>query len=164
MSKVSVIIPSFNKYNFTRKTLISIINQTYKEIEIIVIDDGSNDDTYKLKYEFKNSIKYYYTENIGASAARNLGIQKSTGDYLSFIDCDDIYEPKKIETSMEILKDNSNYDFVYTDVYLINENDTKIKIKFNLNNHPGSGNIGKKILLSDFTITNSTLVTKKKMF
>ena len=89
MSKVSVIIPAFNKYNCTRKTLISIINQTYKEIEIIVIDDGSNDDTYKLKYEFKNSIKYYYTENIGASAARNLGIQKSTGDYLSFIDCDD---------------------------------------------------------------------------
>ena len=101
MSKVSVIIPAFNKYNLTRKTIVSIINQTYKKIEIILINDGSSDDTYKLKYEFKNSIKYYYTKNKGASAARNLGIQKSTGEYLAFIDCDDIYEPKKIETSIE---------------------------------------------------------------
>ena len=164
MSKVSVIIPAFNKYNFTRKTIVSIINQTYKKIEIILIDDGSTDETYKLKYEFKNLIKYYYTENKGASAARNLGIQKSTGDYLAFIDCDDIYDEKKIETSIEILKDNPNYDFVYTDVYLINENDIKIKYEFNLNNHPGSGNIGKRILLSDFTITNSTLLAKKECF
>ena len=164
MLKVSVIVPAFNKYNFTRKTITSIINQTYKEIEIILIDDGSNDDTYKLKHEFKNSIKYYYTKNIGASAARNLGIKKSTGDYLSFIDCDDIYEPRKIETSIGILKANPSYDFVYTDVYLINEKDDIIKIKFKPNNHPGSGNIVKKILLSDFTITNSTVVAKKECF
>ena len=72
MSKVSVIIPAFNKYNFTRKTLISIINQTYKDIEIIVIDDGSNDDTYKIKYEFKNSIKYYYTKNIFLHSSQKL--------------------------------------------------------------------------------------------
>ena len=164
MSKVSVIIPAFNKYNFTRKTITSIINQTYKEIEIILIDDGSNDDTCKLKHEFKNSIKYYYTENRGVSAARNIGIQKSTGKYLAFIDCDDIFEPKKIETSIGILKVNPSYDFVYTDVYLINEKDVKIKTKFKPNNHPGSGNIGKRILLSDFTITNSTLLAKKECF
>ncbi|SVE63059.1 uncharacterized protein METZ01_LOCUS515913 [marine metagenome] len=70
MSKVSVIVPAFNKYNFTRKTIISIINQTYKEIEIILIDDGSNDDTYKLKHEFKNSIKYYYTELLDLGVAK----------------------------------------------------------------------------------------------
>ena len=71
---------------------------------------------------------------------------------------------KKLKQVLRILLANPSYDFVYTDVYFINEYDNKIKIKFNLNNHPGSGNIGKKILLSDFTITNSTLLAKKKCF
>lgn len=164
MDKVSIIIPAFNKYNLTKKTINSIIDQTYKNIEIILINDGSTDDTSKLENEFKDIIKYYYTKNCGASASRNLGILKSTGDYLAFIDCDDIYLPTKLEKSINILKLNPDYDFLYTDVFLIDKNDEHINYEYKPLNHPGSGYIGKKILLSDFTITNSTLVVKKKCF
>tara|TARA_Y100000590_G_C15547742_1_gene949657 strand:+ start:65 stop:988 length:924 start_codon:yes stop_codon:yes gene_type:complete len=161
MSKVSIIIPAYNKYKFTRKTIKSILNQTYRNIEIILVDDGSTDLTCELKNEFNNSIKYIYTKNQGASAARNIGISKSTGDYLAFIDCDDVYEPEKIEKSIDILQNHSSYDFVYTDVYFIDKKDNQIKQKSYTKNHPGSGDISNRIILSDFTFTNSTLVLRK---
>ncbi|PPR53565.1 MAG: Chondroitin synthase [Alphaproteobacteria bacterium MarineAlpha5_Bin6] len=160
-NKVSIIIPAFNKYELTRITINSILNQTYKNIEIILVDDGSTDFTYKLKEEFNDSIKYIYTKNNGASAARNIGILESKGDYLAFIDCDDIYEPEKIEKSIEVLKNNSSFDFIYSNVFFIDKKGNKINHDSYTQNHPGSGSIGKRILLSDFTITNSTLVLKK---
>lgn len=161
MSKVSIIIPAYNKYHYTRETIESILNQTYKNIEIIVINDGSTDLTYQLENEYNNSIKYIYTNNKGASAARNIGILKATGEYLAFIDCDDVYKPEKIKESIDALKNNSSFDFVYTDVYFIDKNGNKIDQKSYTKDHPGSGYIAKRILLSDFTITNSTLVLRK---
>ncbi len=161
MSKVSIVIPAYNKYDQTRQTINSILNQTYKNIEIIVVDDGSTDVTYKLESEYNNSIRYIYTKNKGASAARNIGISQATGEFLAFIDCDDIYESNKIEKSIEVLKNDLSYDFVYTDVYFIDQIGNKINQKSYTKNHPGSGYIAERILLSDFTITNSTLVLRK---
>ena len=162
MKKVSVIIPAFNKYFLTKKTINSVLNQTYKHIEIIVVDDGSTDETYKIKNEYKDLIKYFYQKNQGVSSARNFGIKQSTGEYLAFIDCDDLYESEKIEKSINILLDNPSYGFYILMLILLMQMIKKIKISYIEKNHPGNGYIAKKILLSNSNITNSTLLVKKE--
>jgi glycosyltransferase involved in cell wall biosynthesis len=122
----SIIIPTYNRENKIKKTLISCFEQTYPFIEVIVVDDGSSDGTkefvqsFKNKYETENKfIKYIYQDNSGACAARNVGIESSTGEYIQFLDSDDIMHPEKIEYQVSRLK-NTNYpcavcDFEYVD-------------------------------------------------
>jgi glycosyltransferase involved in cell wall biosynthesis len=164
MKKVSVIIPAFNNSHYTIKTINSILEQTYKNIEIIVIDDGSTDDT-KIKLKlFGKLITYIYQKNKGASSARNKGMKISTGEYIAHIDCDDLYENNKIEESIKFLENNNDYSFIYTDVNLIDENDNFINQIKKFNNHPGSGYIAKKILTTHYVLTNSTVVAKKECY
>ncbi len=87
MKKVSVIVPAYNKAELTVRTVNSILDQDYKNIEVIVVDDGSTDDTRTKLQFFGNKIKYLYKENGGACSARNLGIKEASGDYIAFIDC-----------------------------------------------------------------------------
>tara|TARA_B100000965_G_scaffold398944_1_gene417921 strand:+ start:442 stop:1368 length:927 start_codon:yes stop_codon:yes gene_type:complete len=164
MKKVSIIIPAFNNSELTIKCLNSIFSQTYQNIEIIVVNDGSTDDTeYKLK-AYKDRINYYYQKNQGACSARNLGMKHSTGDYIAHIDCDDIYYPYKIEKCVNFLEINNNYGFVYTDANIIDKNDKVITSLPKFSNHPGSGYITSKILTSHHVLTNSTLLAKRECF
>ena len=101
MRKVSVIIPAYNKAALTVKTVESVLNQTYKNIEIIVVDDGSTDDTRRFLLPYDKEIKYIYKRNAGVCSARNVGIHLSTGEYIGLLDCDDMYLPQKIELSVE---------------------------------------------------------------
>ncbi|MBQ8202757.1 MAG: glycosyltransferase family 2 protein [Clostridia bacterium] len=99
--KVSVIIPAYNAANYIERCLDSIIGQTYKNLEIIVIDDGSKDNTREKveKYSAENSaVRYAYQENTGAAGARNNGISLVSGDYITFCDSDDTLIPSFIET------------------------------------------------------------------
>ena len=94
MCKISVIIPVYNAEKYIEKTLEIISSQTLKDIEIICVDDGSNDKSALLikKYQVNDSrIKYYFQQNSGAGQARNLGIKKSNGAYIAFMDADDAY-------------------------------------------------------------------------
>ena len=91
-SKVSVIVPVYNSEVYLSMCIDSIINQTYKNLEIILIDDGSTDNSLKIcnDYEKKdNRIKVFHQENKGVSAARNLGLSLSQGEYITFVDSDD---------------------------------------------------------------------------
>lgn len=86
----SVVIPAFNAEKFIARSIQSVLNQTYKDFELIIIDDGSKDGTKQKISEFQNAkIKYFYQENAGVSAARNRGIQASSHDYVCFLDADD---------------------------------------------------------------------------
>lgn len=111
---VSVIIPTYNRENYIIKTLENILHQTYKNIEVIIIDDGSIDDTNGRIEDFirkKNAknIKYYWQENSGVSSARNLGIEKSKGEFIAFQDSDDLWKADKLEKQVNcILQKNSN--------------------------------------------------------
>ena len=164
MKKVSVIIPAFNNSDLTIRCLNSIISQSYQNIEIIVVNDGSTDDTeYKLN-AYKDKIRYYYQKNQGACSARNLGMKYSTGDYIAHIDCDDIYYPIKIEKCVKFLEENNSYGFVYTDANIIDKDDKIIASLPRFSNHPGSGYITSKILTSHHVLTNSTLIAKKECF
>ncbi|MGY3053551.1 glycosyltransferase involved in cell wall biosynthesis [Pedobacter sp. UYEF25] len=108
---VSVIIPVYNCENHLGKTIECAVNQTWPNIEIIVIDDGSTDNSLQIanKYaaDFKN-VKIFSQKNNGASSARNLGLENCKGEYIQFLDADDLLSPTKIETQVDILKNNNN--------------------------------------------------------
>lgn len=110
---VSVIIPVYNSEKYVEDTIKSILNQTYDDIEIITIDDGSSDGSAKVIkeligiYNGKKTIKYYYQENSGVSIARNSGIEKANGEYIAFMDSDDLWENTKIEAQMKMIQKTS---------------------------------------------------------
>jgi glycosyltransferase involved in cell wall biosynthesis len=105
---VSVIIPLYNSELYVYETINSVIEQTYKHIEIIVIDDGSSDNSAEvvkkiIKDHNEMDIKYYYQANGGVSVARNNGIKKASGKYIAFLDSDDLWCKTKLENQIEIL-------------------------------------------------------------
>jgi glycosyltransferase involved in cell wall biosynthesis len=104
---VSVIIVVYNGEKYIDEAIQSALNQTYKDIELIVVDDGSTDGTKDVVEKYKN-VKYIYQENRGQGSSRNVGIENSKGDYLAFLDADDLYASDKIEKQLEILMENHN--------------------------------------------------------
>ena len=104
---VSIIIPTYNRETKISRAINSVVNQTYKNWELIIIDDGSKDDTKNVikPYLKDKRIKYFYQKNSGVASARNLGIKKSTGEYLAFLDSDDECLNNRIEKQLsEMLK------------------------------------------------------------
>lgn len=94
MIRFSIIIPLYNKVDYIERALNSVINQTYKHFDIIVVNDGSKDGSLELVYaKFKESVILINQENLGVSAARNNGVAKATGDYICFLDADDEWKP-----------------------------------------------------------------------
>lgn len=112
--KVSIIIPVYNGANFLADSIDSALAQTYKNIEIIVVNDGSNDRgaTEKIAKSYGNKIKYYKKTNGGVATALNLGIKKMTGDYFSWLSHDDMYHPQKIEKQMSLLNRIGRHDVI----------------------------------------------------
>jgi glycosyltransferase involved in cell wall biosynthesis len=160
MKKVSVIIPSYNKAEYTRRTVESVLAQTYKNIEILVIDDGSKDNTKEVMAQYAGRIHFIEKANGGACSARNEGIRRATGEYVTFLDCDDLYVPQKIERCVSYLEANPDFGFVYTGVYFIDENDAVISTY----DHPNSreGYITSGLILGNF-ICNSTIVVRQSV-
>ena len=108
--KVSIIIPVYNVKPYVAEALDSVINQTYKNLEIIVIDDGSNDGSEKICDEYAkkdNRIKLIHQENRGLSAARNTGLDNMSGEYVAFLDSDDVFELEAIEKSLQAMLYNN---------------------------------------------------------
>lgn len=104
---VSIIIPAYNVEKYIERCLHSITGQTYQAIEIIVVDDGSTDSTGEIldRYAISDSrMKVIHTKNGGVSAARNIGLENAGGEFLSFVDADDLVAPHYIERLMEILQ------------------------------------------------------------
>lgn len=94
---VSVIVPTYNYGKFINEALRSVFRQTYPVTEVIVVDDGSTDDTAKVVAQFGDSVKYIWQENAGVSVARNRGVAESCGELIAFLDADDVWEPTKLE-------------------------------------------------------------------
>jgi glycosyltransferase involved in cell wall biosynthesis len=95
----------------------SALNQTYKEIEIIVVDDGSTDDTRTVLQHYCGRVMSVYQENRGRSAARNRGIELANGEYLAFLDSDDLYLPNKVSSQVALLEQWSDLSFIYANGY-----------------------------------------------
>ncbi|MDB5248363.1 MAG: glycosyl transferase family 2 [Segetibacter sp.] len=107
---VSVIIPAYNSAKFIRETIESVLNQTWKNIEVIVVDDGSTDDTLEVVKSFeKQGVKVFTQANKGGCAARNFGFKKSTGQFIQFLDADDMISSDKLDRQLAILLSSGNY-------------------------------------------------------
>src|SRR5580698_4662849 len=94
---VSIIIPSYNSENHLAETIKSALSQTWVNKEIIIIDDGSTDSSVQIAKGFESNVKVLVQKNKGASAARNAGLKEAKGDYIQFLDSDDLLSPDKIE-------------------------------------------------------------------
>ena len=125
---LSIIIPTFNRASFLERAINSILNQSYQKFEIIVVDDGSTDNTKSILKKYPE-IRYFYQKNSGVSKARNVGIQNSKYDYIAFLDSDDEWRGDKLEIQTKFLKNNPNIFIVYSDETWI-RNGKEIKKKF----------------------------------
>ena len=111
---ISVVIPSYNRKEFLKRSIDSAINQTKKPFEIIVVDDGSTDGTetmIKSDYDF---VKFIKQKNKGVSAARNIGIEVSIGEWICFLDSDDEWKKDKLEKQINVMKSNPGYKFFHS--------------------------------------------------
>lgn len=110
---VSVVIPCYNQARFLAAAVESVLNQTYRHVEIVVVDDGSSDDTAAVAQSFGGPVKYVYRDNGGLSAARNTGMEHVTGKYVNFLDADDTLLPDKIAPQVELLEADPKLALVY---------------------------------------------------
>ncbi|MBD0388947.1 MAG: glycosyltransferase family 2 protein [Nostoc sp. C3-bin3] len=102
--KISVIIPTYNRSYLIKDAIESVLNQTYQDFELIIIDDGSTDNTKEALAEYGERLQYIYQENQGRSAARNHGINLAKGEYIAFLDSDDVWFPDKLARQVPILE------------------------------------------------------------
>ena len=101
---VSIVIPVYNGANYVSEAIESALKQTYKNIEVIVVNDGSTDNTEKIVKKYGDKIRYFYKENGGVASALNLGIKNMKGEYFSWLSHDNIYYSNKIEIQIEALR------------------------------------------------------------
>ena len=116
---VTVVIPSYNRADYITETIESVLQQTYHPIEIIVIDDGSNDNSREVLERFLPSVRYVWQENAERGAARNHGLRLARGEFIAFLDSDDLWLPSMVEKCVAFFHANPNTDLVYTDAMLI---------------------------------------------
>jgi glycosyltransferase involved in cell wall biosynthesis len=112
---VSVIIPTFNRSRFVSEAVKSVLGQSYPDKEIIVVDDGSTDDTAERLAEFGDRIRHVRTENGGVPRARNIGISASRGDLIAFLDSDDLWLPNKLGRQVEYFAANPDIHVAQTE-------------------------------------------------
>ena len=127
---ISVVIPTYNRYDFLKRALASVDAQTYLPKEVIVIDDGSTDNTSQIQKDFPQ-IQYFHQENAGVSSARNLGIKKSSCEWIAFLDSDDTWHENKLQEQVFFHRENPNILMSYTDEKWIRDaQEVKIPKKF----------------------------------
>ena len=116
---VSIVLPTYNRARFIPKAIASIKQQTFRDWELIIVDDGSTDESRELilglSHELSNSIQYLRQENQGPGVARNLGIRNARGEYVAFFDSDDTWEAGHLEACVRELEKNADVDWVYSD-------------------------------------------------
>jgi len=161
--KVSVIIPTYNRANFLRSAIQSVLNQTFKDFEVIVVDDASTDDTRQIVHEFADDrIRYIaHNENKGGSASRNIGIKSSKGKFIAFLDDDDIWMPTKLEKQLFLLNMNPEVNVVYTGARSIDKNG---KVGSQLKNPSLKGNIYPAILKKNYVGSCSYVLVRRDCF
>ena len=115
MPRVSVIIPTYNRAYFLHQAIESVLNQTFCDFELLVVDDGSTDATPHVLQQWEKEIRWVRQENRGVSRARNVGMRAARGRYLSFLDSDDLWLRDKLEAQVSFLDANPHYAVCYTD-------------------------------------------------
>tara|TARA_B110000211_G_scaffold214102_1_gene255226 strand:+ start:697 stop:1437 length:741 start_codon:yes stop_codon:yes gene_type:complete len=130
MSLVSIIMPYFKKESYIEQSIKSILNQSYQNFEIILINDDTENKNFINKFsKLDHRIRLVHNEhNLGAGLSRNRGVELSNGEYIAFCDCDDLWKDNKLELQLEFMK-RSNFIFSFTSYDIIDENNNFIKCR-----------------------------------
>jgi len=121
--QVSIIIPIYNYAHFLKRTLDSVFEQTYQYYEVIIVDDGSEDDPFAVIEPYGNKVRYLRQENQGVCAARNAGLEIAAGEYILFLDADDYIVPDKLNAQVALMKASPTYGIVNSGWWLVDENE-----------------------------------------
>jgi len=161
MKLVSVIIPTYNRQKYLKNAINSVLNQTYENIELIIIDDNSNDNTQSYVENINDNRLIYIknSKNLKAPKSRNIGIEKSRGDYIAFLDDDDTWHKTKLEKQIRLF-DNKKVGLVYSAIELFFED-----LNFSYTSNPQKrGYIYKDILINNYIgATPSVLIRKEAL-
>jgi glycosyltransferase involved in cell wall biosynthesis len=162
MPRVSVIIPAYNSARYLLDAIDSVFAQTYKDLEVIVIDDGSTDNTKEILEPYMDRIIFLQQANSGPSKARNLGIQRSSGEYLAFLDADDIWYPEKMERQIGMFLENPQYMLVHSNALVkAEDNSQPDKFWFDSKKRVKSGKVFSDLLAECFIILSSVIIKRQ---
>ncbi|MBY5961832.1 glycosyltransferase [Marinobacter nauticus] len=159
---VSIITPTFNRADYLPIAVESVLAQTMPEFELIVIDDGSTDNTSEVmeRYTSDSRVRYFKQENQGQSIARNRGIEAAKGDYICFLDSDNAWLETKLSKSLQAFKENPEADIVYGDFILIDEHGKEQGVN-RMKRY--SGRITSHLIHDNFISMNTTM-TRRRCF
>ncbi|MBI5075478.1 MAG: glycosyltransferase family 2 protein [Nitrospirae bacterium] len=125
--RVSVIIPTYNRAPLLREAISSVLCQTYDDFELIIVDDGSTDNTHDVIDEFSSpKIRYFYHCNQGRSRARNWALGEARGEFIAFLDSDDMFMPNKLQKQVAFFDNNSEFGMLYSSARVIDDNGNEI--------------------------------------
>lgn len=158
--KVSVIIPAYNSDRFIRETIDSVLNQTYRDFELIVVDDGSSDRTADIISSYKDRLIYIRKENEGISTARNRGIEIARGEYLAFIDHDDIWFPEFLEEVVAELDKNKEARLCFANTYVMDGEKKRTRTLFDIC-PPHKGMVFEKLVKGNFIPVITTVIRRE---
>lgn len=158
----SVIIPTFNRANFLKRSILSVLNQTMQDFELIVVDDGSTDESSEILTELQNIRSFIVIEqlNNGVSSARNAGAKIASGDFLAFLDSDDEWLPQKLELQYNYLQENPSCKIVHSNEEWI-RNSKKINQK---RHHQRGGGDQFQASCQNLVISPSTVAIHHRVF
>ena len=160
---VSVVIPAYNAADLLPEAIESVLAQTYRDFEIIVVDDGSTDPTPEVMEQYAGTVNYIRKGNGGSASARNRGIREARGAYIALLDSDDVWLPRKLELQMEQFSANPGLAWSYTDWYTAEvESGKRINLGSQLEEHP-SGYVLRD-LLGRLFIPPSSEVIRRDVF
>ncbi len=163
MPLVSVIIPTYNRADLISKTVDSVLAQTFSDYEVIVVDDGSQDETQAVLAKYEKHVRVIIQQNQGAGEARNTGIRTAQGEYLAFLDSDDLWFPNKLAEQMELFARSPNTLWCYSDAYFFDGMSGNILFLYSRIASPYQGFIPRQLLLCDF-IASPTVVIHRAIF
>lgn len=139
---ISVMMPAYNAEQYIGQAIESLLAQNYPDWELIVVNDGSTDRTAEIVTQFTDlRIKTFHQANAGEAAARNTALEKMQGEFVAFLDADDVYLPRHLEVMVEYLQTHPNYDGVYSDGYYIDQDGTPLKLLSSRRRGPFVGRI-----------------------
>jgi len=148
LPKISVVIPAYNSENTISYTIQSVLNQTFKDLELIVINDGSQDSTLEIITQIADSrIQVFSYPNAGGNVSRNRGLNHAIGEFVSFLDADDLWTPDKLESQLKALQENATAKVAYSWTDYINENS---EVVLSGTHFTANGDIFEKLLVTNF--------------
>ena len=165
LPKVSVIIPTYQRAHLIRESIDSVLAQTYRDFEIIVVDDGSTDGTHEVVAGYRNRVRYIYQENRGPSSARNSGIKAAQGEFIAFQDSDDLWLPEKLASQVPLFDRDPEIGLVYCDMsYFRSDGPCDRPSSFKSHAPPASGYALRELFVNGTPMHTPTAIVMRHCF